>query len=227
MRVEHRRPPPTPDAARASLAAWLSTWPHKLTSRFLRAWLPLCHPGLSLAPDVMLEGPTYWRIHPQARVRLGAGVWLRHHAEFLVESGDLSIGDGTYIGPYCVLSVHESVRIGRNCLIAEMVAIRDVDHAFGDPALPVAQQGYTVAPTRIGDGCWIGAKVSILKGVHIGAGCIVGAGSVVTHDLPAGCVAAGAPATFRRWRSDGLHPRNGSEQKPVDMDATQPRDTQP
>ncbi|MBC7545672.1 MAG: acyltransferase [Candidatus Sericytochromatia bacterium] len=202
MQVERRPSPVLPATVRLSWAARLNTWPAKLTNRFLHAWLPRCHPGVSLDPSVQLEGPSYWRIHPQARVRLAAGVWLRHHAELLVDGGELWVGEGTYIGPYAVLNVHDSVRIGRHCLIAEMVAIRDVDHAFADPTRPVSQQGYTVAPTQLEDGCWIGAKVSILKGVRIGAGCIVGAGSIVTRDLPAGCIAVGAPAKPIGWRDE-------------------------
>lgn len=200
MRVDLRPVPTAPQATRLGWIPRLSTWPAKLTNRFLHLWLPRCHPGVTLDPSVRLEGPTYWRVHPNARVQVAADVWLRHHAELLVDGGELTIGAGTYIGPYAVLNVHESLRIGRDCLIAEMVAIRDVDHAFADPARPVAHQGYAVAPTRLGDGCWIGAKVSILKGVQIGDGCIVGANSVVTRDLPAGCIAVGAPAKPIGWR---------------------------
>lgn len=195
MSVDALSPP-----VRYPLAARLSTWPQKLANRALHLWLPRCHPGLSLAADAKLEWPCYWRIAPAARVAIGAGAWLRHHLELLVESGQLSIGAGSYVGPYTTINVHGEVTIGRDCLIAEMVSIRDVDHAFADPGVPVAHQGYRQAPTRIGDGVWLGARVSVLRGVTIGPGCVVGAQSVVTRDLPAGAIAVGVPARVIGWR---------------------------
>jgi acetyltransferase-like isoleucine patch superfamily enzyme len=202
MQAEARlRPPPSPPApGELTWAERLNGWPQRLADRWLRFWLPRRMPSVSLAPSVRVEWPSYWRVHPSARVAVGPGVWVRHHAELLVEGGSLTIDEGTYIGPYCVLNVHDSLIIGRRCLIAEMVAIRDVDHAFADPDRPPAEQGYVVAPTRLGDGVWIGAKSSILKGVTIGDGCIVGANSVVTRDLPAGAIAVGAPARIIGWR---------------------------
>jgi acetyltransferase-like isoleucine patch superfamily enzyme len=198
--LQRRAAPSPPAPADLTWAERLHALPQKVADRWMRFWLPRRSPGLALSPSARVEWPSYWRLHPRARVAIGADVWLRHHAELLVEGGRLAIGDGTYIGPYAVLNVHESLTIGRRCLIAEMVAIRDVDHAFADPSRPPADQGYVVAPTRIGDGVWIGAKCSILKGVHIGDGCIVGANSVVTRDLPDGAIAVGAPARIIGWR---------------------------
>lgn len=202
MRVEAvRQPAPVPPAGHElTWAERLHGWPQKLADGWLRLWLPRRWPGLTLAPTARVEWPSYWRLHPRAQVSLGTGVWIRHHAEVLIEGGRLTIGEGTYVGPYAVLNGHESLTIGRRCLIAEMVAIRDVDHDFADPTRPPADQGYRVAPTRLGDGVWIGAKCSILKGVTLGDGCIVGANSVVTRDLPAGAIAVGAPARIVGWR---------------------------
>jgi acetyltransferase-like isoleucine patch superfamily enzyme len=195
------RPAPEPPAPfDLTWAERLHGWPQKLADRWLRLWLPRRFPGLTLAPTAQIEWPAYWRLHPRARVSIGPDVWLRHHGELLIEGGSLTIGAGTYIGPYAVLNGHDSLTIGRRCLIAEMVAIRDVDHAFADPDRPPAEQGYVVAPTCVGDGVWIGAKSSILKGVTIGDGAIVGANSVVTKDVPAGAIAVGAPARIIGWR---------------------------
>ncbi len=64
-------------------------------------------------------------------------------------------------------------------------------------------QGEDVAPVRIGNSVWLGAKVTVLKGVSIGDGAIVGANAVVSSDLPPGAVAVGVPARVMRIRSDG------------------------
>jgi acetyltransferase-like isoleucine patch superfamily enzyme len=74
------------------------------------------------------------------------------------------------------------------------VSIRDHDHRFADPTLSVAEQGYEVAPVRLGRNVWLGCNVTVLKGVSLGDSCVVGANAVVTTSFPAGSVLAGVPA---------------------------------
>jgi acetyltransferase-like isoleucine patch superfamily enzyme len=72
-------------------------------------------------------------------------------------------------------------------------------HRFDDPTEPVPWQGFTTkGPTRVGDNVWCGANVVITSGVSIGERCVIGANSVVTEDIPAFSVAAGAPAKVLR-----------------------------
>jgi acetyltransferase-like isoleucine patch superfamily enzyme len=79
--------------------------------------------------------------------------------------------------------------IGKECAIARDVVIRDYDGHMVD--IP----GYEKAkPINIGNHVWIGSRAMVLKGVTIGDGTIVAAGSVVTKDLPSKCIAAGVPA---------------------------------
>jgi acetyltransferase-like isoleucine patch superfamily enzyme len=63
---------------------------------------------------------------------------------------------------------------------------------------------------RIGDDCWIGARVFVLAGVTIGDGCVVGAGSVVTRSLPPNSIAVGVPAKVVGWRP-GAEPASGTD----------------
>ena len=79
--------------------------------------------------------------------------------------------------------------------------LTDHDHDWLDPEDPIRFNSRLLAtPTRIGDDCWLGEKVAVLRGVTIGRGCIIGAHSVVTRDLPERTVAVGAPArVIRRW----------------------------
>jgi acetyltransferase-like isoleucine patch superfamily enzyme len=117
--------------------------------------------------------------------------------------GRLEVGERTVFGHRCTLASDEAISIGRDCLIAEMVAIRDHDHAFSSSTTPIIEQGRATAPIRIGDNVWIGGKVTVTKGVTIGSNTVVGAHAVVTGDLPADCVAVGIPARVIRHRTRG------------------------
>ena len=96
-----------------------------------------------------------------------------------------------------------------DCLIGELVSIRDHDHAFDRTDTPILDQGRRTAPVVIGDDVWVGAKATITAGVTIGPGTVVGAHAVVTHDLPAGCVAVGVPARVVRRRDPRARPPIG------------------
>ena len=110
---------------------------------------------------------------------------------------ELCVGDGTFIGHGCHFGIAESIQIGRNCLIAGGASVRDLDghpidaaqRRAGEPTPPAG-----VRPVVIEDDVWIGANAIILKGVTIGARSIVGAGAVVSRDVPPDCVVAGNPA---------------------------------
>lgn len=134
-----------------------------------------------------------------ADVRFGDGCVLDHG--FTLESrGRIDVGSRTVFGHHCTLAADERVEIGENCLIAEMVSIRDHDHAFSSTEVSIIDQGRKTAPVHIGDNVWVGAKATINKGVSIGSNTVVGAHAVVTGDLPDNCVAVGIPARVVRQR---------------------------
>lgn len=115
--------------------------------------------------------------------------------------GKLTVGARTIFGHHCTLAAQENVQIGEDCLIAEMVSIRDHDHCFDRLDIPVREQGAAIAPVCIGRNVWLGAKVTVVKGVTIGDNAIVGANAVVTKDIPANAIAVGIPARVIRYRS--------------------------
>jgi acetyltransferase-like isoleucine patch superfamily enzyme len=121
----------------------------------------------------------------------------------LEASGIIDIGADTVFGHHCTIAARASVIIGHDCLIGELVSIRDHDHASTGTGVPMRLQGHAVARVRIGNDVWLGAKVTVLKGVTIGDGAIVGANAVVTSDIPSGAVAVGIPARVIKIRSDG------------------------
>jgi acetyltransferase-like isoleucine patch superfamily enzyme len=107
----------------------------------------------------------------------------------------IQIGNGTYLNRGTELVAARQITIGRDCKIARDVIVMDTDQH----ALP---NGELIAkPVRIEDRVWIGARAIILKGVTIGHDAVIGAGSVVTHDIPAHSIAAGAPARVLRHQA--------------------------
>jgi acetyltransferase-like isoleucine patch superfamily enzyme len=104
----------------------------------------------------------------------------------------ISIGNGTYLNRNTEIVAAQSVTIGRDCKIARDVIIMDTDQH----ELPGS--GMVAKPVHIGDHVWIGSRAIVLKGVTIGAGAVVAAGSVVTKDVPARAVVAGIPARVVR-----------------------------
>jgi acetyltransferase-like isoleucine patch superfamily enzyme len=116
--------------------------------------------------------------------------------------GDVEIGAGAVINSGCVLYSGNGIRIGANVLIAANCTLAPVDHEFADPDRPIRAQGFR--PSRggieIGEDVWIGANAVLLDGARIGAGSVVGAGSLVRGALPAFCIARGVPARVCGWR---------------------------
>lgn len=108
----------------------------------------------------------------------------------LLESSELNLGSG-YINKNCQIRCHHKISIGHGVAIAENVYIRDND---SHELITNNTQNLQSSDIKIGNHVWIGANVTILKGVSIGDGSIVAAGSVVTKSIPESCLAAGVPA---------------------------------
>lgn len=105
----------------------------------------------------------------------------------------LVIRRGTYINRLTMIDAHERVEIWSGCLIGPGCYITDANHGIAVDKAP-AEQPCECRPTIIEDEVWLGAKVVVLAGVRIGRGAVVGAGAVVTKDVPAYAIAVGVPA---------------------------------
>lgn len=111
----------------------------------------------------------------------------------------VSIGDYSGIGERC--SVQGNVSIGNHVMMGPEVLIYTQNHLFERTDIPMDSQGFAEEkPVIIRDDVWIGARVIILPGVTIGTGSVIGAGAVVTKDIPAYSVVAGNPAKVVRNR---------------------------
>lgn len=122
----------------------------------------------------------------------GCSLWNGTRLE-VGRGAQLSIGRGTYINRQSLIICRDRVTIGRNCRISWDVIIMDSDeHPHPGIITPSS-------PVDIQDGVWIGCRAIILKGVTVGAGSIVGAGAVVTRDVPPFAVVVGQPAKVIRY----------------------------
>ncbi|HEY5247287.1 MAG TPA: acyltransferase [Dermatophilaceae bacterium] len=159
----------------------------------------LTHRSVTFGPGCVVRRGLHLTVEDDGRVRFGEGCVLDRN--LTVECrGILDVGARTIFGHTCTIGVRHRIVIGEDCLIAELVSIRDHDHRFADLAVPIREQGADVADVVIGRNVWIGSKATVLKGVTIGDDAIVGAGAVVTRDVPAGAIVLGIPATFVRYR---------------------------
>lgn len=128
-------------------------------------------------------------VHGYARIARSCKVYV---------AGKLAIGDRSYINPGTMIFARTSVSIGSGCAISWNCEIIDDDFHH------VESKTESSAPISIGNNVWIGSHTSVLKGVTIGDGAIIGSRSVVTRDVPANCLAVGQPAKVIRhdvqWR---------------------------
>lgn len=107
-------------------------------------------------------------------------------------SGNVFIGNRTRIGIGSVLI--GPVNIGDDVRLAQNIVITALNHNYQDITRPISEQGVNTEQVYIGDETWIGANTVILPGVFIGKHCVVGAGSVVTRNVPSYSLVAGNPA---------------------------------
>jgi len=180
--------------------AW-TPWYLVRYARLLR--LRLAHPHVVLRGMVFLgrrvelhARPGYGRLEVGAWVHIGDGNSIRCH------EGSLRIGDKVVMGKDNTVNCYLDVEIGASTLIADWVYIADFDHVIADVHIPIKDQGIVKTPVRIGPDCWLGVKVSILRGTRIGRGCVLGAHAVVRGDIPDHAIAVGAPARVVRSRID-------------------------
>lgn len=118
-----------------------------------------------------------------------------------VQSGPgISIGSNTHFAPFCVM--YGPLTIGENCAFAAHCTFASVGHGYERTDIPMIEQPCTSKEIIIEDDVWFGANATVIGGVRIGKGSIIGANSVVTKDVAPYSVMGGAPARLIRNRLD-------------------------
>ncbi|MEU6815284.1 acyltransferase [Streptomyces sp. NPDC046860] len=144
----------------------------EMRSWFYSRTISGCGELLCVFPDVTMHYP--------ANITVGTEVFINRGVN-ITAPARVSLGDHALIGPYTV--------------------INSGNHRFSDAGRRIRDQGHDLAPISIEKDVWLGAHVSVLAGVRIGEGAVVGAGAVVTRDIPAYAVATGVPARVTGHRA--------------------------
>jgi len=158
--------------------------------------------GLRVARGVMVGKAIEWplanlrNVHIDENVSLGKRGWF--HIPLDNRTARICIGAGSAIGDDFVITSNASITVGRDCLLSYRVTLMDHAHVTGDGVAPVNSGLTSGRPIAIGDRCFIGCNVVVMPGVTLGANCVVGANSVVTHSFDDDAVLAGSPARLLR-----------------------------
>ncbi|MCF0126757.1 MAG: acyltransferase [Clostridia bacterium] len=122
-------------------------------------------------------------------------------------SGSLSfLGIGFKCGNNCGLGTDSfygcagGIEIGNDVIVGNFVSMHSENHNYSNAEVPIRLQGVNHKGIKIGNNCWIGAKVTILDGTVMGDGCIVAAGAVVTGTFPNNVIIGGVPAKVIKER---------------------------
>lgn len=112
----------------------------------------------------------------------------------------LKIGSNVSIQYNCYLSCEGGLEIGDNVSIGHGTSILSTEHSYSDHNMLIKEQPIIFKATKISDNVWIGANATILGGVTVGEGAIVGAGSVVTKNVQKNAIVGGVPAKLIKYR---------------------------
>ncbi|MBF0170225.1 MAG: acyltransferase [Nitrospinae bacterium] len=181
----------------------------KLRGLLYPTLLKACGADPGFAPDVWLRYPR--RITLGEKVRVGRGVLLDAKGrETFIDLGDevslgeetvlsckegsLRIGARVTVGKRCNLSSNSLITLGDGAALGDEVCLFATMHTFDDLSVPIQEQGWTSKGIIVGAGARIGAGSSLLDGVTVGEGAVVLPGSVVTADVAAGAAVGGVPA---------------------------------
>lgn len=122
-------------------------------------------------------------------VTISRGVMIRPASYYGDDYGmGLTMGEHSSIGPYGYIGCSGKITIGKNVMFGPKCSLFAENHNFSDTEASIKSQGVHQKGITIEDDCWIGSNVTILDGVTIGKGSVIGAGTLVTKDVPAGSV---------------------------------------
>lgn len=196
------------------IATRLATWfaPRYKAARQLAGFFPagyiapsatIRHQGFRLGRHVFIDDHALiFQDHEGGAVELGD--WVSIYRDAILQTGyggSISIGAHSSVQPRCILSSYVGpIQIGQHVMIAAYSVFYSYNHGIAPGVFIKEQPLQSRGGIVVEDDVWIGARAIVLDGVRIGKGAVVGAGSVVTKDVPAGAVVGGSPLRILKWR---------------------------
>lgn len=120
----------------------------------------------------------------QSQIELGNNVVFRDFCQLRSgTNGKLTIGNNVFFNNFCSIHSFYNIQIGNNNQFGEGVEMYDVNHRYKEQSKLISEQGYSGGNIIIGDNCWIGSNVTILKGVTIGDNVVIGAGCLIHKSI--------------------------------------------
>ena len=118
------------------------------------------------------------------KISFGKKVTFRRRFNIFIENNaKIVIGENCFFNNDCSLNAQQEIIIGKDSIFGENVKIYDHNHVFKSKDERIINQGFKTGKVKIGDDCWIGSNVVILKGVTIGDNVVIGAGCVITESV--------------------------------------------
>ncbi len=207
-----RRPPPRlyyprfgwREAIRRAVDDRMLTRQHAIAAA---RWVALRARAAAHGADLDLQGMVFTgrdvHLRPRpdhGRLVIGPWCWIGDGNRLRVHGGTMRLGAKVVLGTGNQLNAHLDVLVGDGVLVADNGYVCDFDHRFARLDVPIRHQGIVMAPVRIGDDCWLGDRVTVLRGSDVGRGSVIGAQSVVRGHLDPFSIAVGAPARVVRSR---------------------------
>jgi acetyltransferase-like isoleucine patch superfamily enzyme len=149
---------------------------------------------ISIGRNVRIMGDVDLRNREQGSIRIGDDVTIDEGCRFIAANNAiLTIGNGTRIGLCTVFNCGVNVSIGENVLISGFCYIQSSNHGIKS-GYPIQSQPHTYGEINVGNNSWLGSHVTVLPGVSIGDGAVIGAKAVVTKEVFMDTIVAGIPA---------------------------------
>ncbi|MFZ1727201.1 MAG: acyltransferase [Albidovulum sp.] len=172
-----------------------------ILSRAMRALKSVLDPGVLLHPLRLMHYYGYTHVAQRRLLSLGKDVRLAPNVS-LANGERIALGDQVQIGARCSLWAGKStswIRVGDRTTFGPEVFVTAADYGLA-AGTRITDQPMNERDITIGKDCWIGTRAILTAGISIGDGAVIGAGSVVTRDVPAGAIAVGVPAKVVRMR---------------------------
>jgi len=154
----------------------------------------LRQPGVRPGRDITIGRHVRLDVGSGAQLVIGDGCRIGERTRIVVRQGRVELGAGARLGERCTIVAHAGVTIGAGAWLEDGAVLVDFDHVIDDVELPIRAQPLVATPIFVGDRARIGLGSSVLRGVRVGTGAVVGPHAVVTHAVAPGAHVGGVPA---------------------------------